>query len=168
MEAAAAAACMTSLSRCSLPRHTTVGVCRTATAGSHYEIQLTCMTGVTRRPESPEILPLLEAAQTRADGRKVPPAEARTPFKIIFEPTKEVQGLYAKQLAAEPEGDMRMALGSLPTGTVLYNVLLTATRAPDAERHLAGTITMTSTFVASKFGDENLFFQHMRHRDMAL
>lgn len=126
------------------------------------------MTAVPRRPESPEILPLLEAAQTRADGSKVPPAEVRTPFKILFEPTKEVQGLYAKQLAAEPEGDMRIALGSLPIGTVLYNVLLTATRAPDAERHLTGTITMTSTFVASKFGDESLFFQHMRHRDMAL
>ena len=126
------------------------------------------LTGVARRPESPEILPLLEAAQTKADGSKVPPAEVRTPFEIIFEPTKEVQGLYAKQLAEEPEGDMRIALGSLSIGTVLYNVLLTATRDADAERHLAGTITMTSKFIASKFGDENIFFQHMRHRDMAL
>ena len=120
------------------------------------------------RPESPEKLPLLEAAQTGSDGSKVPPAEVRTPYEIILEPTKEVQGLFAAQLAAQPEGDMRIALGNLPVGTVLYNVLLTATREPDAERHLAGTITMTSKFLASKFGDENLFFQHMRHRDVAL
>ena len=65
-------------------------------------MQLTHVTGVAHRPESPEILPLLEAAQTRADGSKVPPSEVRTPFEIIFEPAKEVQGLYAKQLAAEP------------------------------------------------------------------
>ena len=116
------------------------------------------------RPEGPGKLPLLEAAQIQADGTHVPPAEVKTPYEIIFEPTKEVQGLFAAHL----EGDMRTALGALPAGTVLYNVLLTASREPDAERHMAGTITMTSEFLASKFGDEQLFFQHMRHRDVAL
>lgn len=116
------------------------------------------------RPEGPGKLPLLEAARILADGSQVPPAEVKTPYKIIFEPTKEVQGLFAAHL----DGDLRTALGALPVGTVLYNVLLTGSREPDAERHLAGTITMTSEFLASKFGDEILFFQHMRHRDVAL
>ena len=119
---------------------------------------------VPRRPEGPGKLPLLEAAQILAHGGQVPPAEVKTPYEIIFEPTKEVQGLFAAHL----EGDLRTALGALPVGTVLYNVLLTASREPDAERHMAGTITMTSEFLASKFGDEQLFFQHMRHRDVAL
>ena len=123
---------------------------------------------VPHRPESAEKLPLLEAAQSRADGSRVPAAEVKTPYEITFEPTEESKGLYAKQLEAQPDVDMRIALGNLPIGTVLYNVLLTATREADAVRHLVGSITTTSKFLASKFGDENLFFQHMRHRDMSL
>ena len=126
--------------------------------------KLTIMPFVLCRPEGPGKLPLLEAAQNKPDGTKVPPAEVKTPYKIIFEPTKEVQSLFATHL----QEDLRTALGALPIGTVLYNVLLTASREPEAGHHLAGTITMTSKFLASKFGDEKLFFQHQRHRDMAL
>lgn len=117
------------------------------------------------RPEGPGKLPLLEAAQITAGGIQVPKKQLKVPYKIIFAPTDDARNQY------EPhkEGDFRDALGQIKDGTVLYTVLATdRSLAPDSEAVEIGKVKMASKFIASEFGDRQLFFKHMKDRDMSL
>ena len=59
--------------------------------------------------------------------------------------------------------DMRVALAeTIPPGTVLYKVSVRELQDADAED--IGTLETEGPMVASKFGDESLFFKHMRLR----
>ena len=59
--------------------------------------------------------------------------------------------------------DMRVALAeAIPAGTVLYKVSLRELSDSAAEE--IGTLVTEGPMVASKFGDESLFFKHMRLR----
>ncbi|XP_055353809.1 uncharacterized protein LOC129599543 isoform X2 [Paramacrobiotus metropolitanus] len=106
------------------------------------------------RPESETNLPLYEHAAVDNEGRAVSPVVA--PYEISFTPNPE--------LAWSPDTteDLRVNLGKIPVGSVLYTV--TAKRGLRMEAETIGEIISTSRFVASRYGDEILFFQHARHR----
>ena len=82
------------------------------------------------------------------DGTVV--VQPRAPRQIWLTPTGN------HGFTAETE-DFRQGLAQIPAGTELYRL-----EAEDAEgaRVSLGSIITTSAFVASKFGDEQLFFQH--------
>ncbi|HAZ11197.1 MAG: hypothetical protein A2X86_08505 [Bdellovibrionales bacterium GWA2_49_15] len=54
--------------------------------------------------------------------------------------------------------DLRVQLGRLRPGTVLYKVYAQSLK--DEELEYLGDLVLTSSFVASCFGDEGLFFRH--------
>ncbi len=117
------------------------------------------------RPEGPGKLPLLEAAKITAGGLQVPEDQLRVPYKIIFVPTDKAKSQY------EPHktGDFRDALGHMKVGTVLYVILATdRSSAPDSQAVEIGKVKLASAFIASEFGDRQLFFKHMKDRDMSL
>lgn len=59
--------------------------------------------------------------------------------------------------------DMRTALAQVPSGTTLYSMYLMETPQDDVGEKI-GTLVTESEMVASKFGDDDLFFKHMRTR----
>ena len=60
---------------------------------------------------------------------------------------------------------MRAALAEIPAGTTLYDVYVRKTLEDPLER--IGSLETQGPFVASCYGDEKLFFQHMRHRHVS-
>jgi hypothetical protein len=70
-------------------------------------------------------------------------------------PTKEAQALLAD---ASEEKDFRELLEEKGKGIELYH--LYGNTEPATKMRLIGTIKTTSNFVASKFGDEELYFKH--------
>ncbi len=101
---------------------------------------------------------MLEAAQVQADGTEVPIADVRAPYQIILQPTPEITAAYQVVM----QEDMRLSLAQIAAGSVLFEVQVR--ESATAELETIGSIVMESEFLASGFGDEVLFFQHMRHR----
>ena len=95
-------------------------------------------------------LPLHHLAQMTRDGRPV--AAARVPDRL------ELHGTQAARAAMTEHRDWRRSLASLPAGTRLFDLKI----APkiDEPALAFGSVTLTSEFVASRYGDERLFFQH--------
>ncbi len=60
---------------------------------------------------------------------------------------------------------MRTALAEIPAGTTLYDVYVRKILEDPLER--IGSLETQGPFVASSYGDEKLFFQHMRHRHVS-
>ena len=61
---------------------------------------------------------------------------------------------------------MRQALAQLKAGTTLYSMHLMDKDEGVSAGEQIGTLVTESEFVASKFGDEDLFFKHMRMRKL--
>jgi hypothetical protein len=95
-------------------------------------------------------LPLHHLAQRELDGRAV--ADAKVPDRIELHPTA------AARAAASSGKDWRVVLAGLPTGLTLFEVR--ASPKIDVEATLVGELRLESSFVASRYGDERLFFQH--------
>ena len=110
------------------------------------------------RPESATHLPLLEAAQINADGIFMATDSIVEPYQMIFTPNQEVKQL----LSSELDQDMRLGLARIPHESVLYSVSLKATA--HAEEEVIGQLVLKSSFVASEYGDTQLFFQHQSSR----
>ena len=72
----------------------------------------------------------------------------------------QVSKMYVDHMAK----DCRAALRIIPTGTVLWQIL--AKESDAAPEQLIGRIVSESPFLPSKYGDEKLFFQHQRHREV--
>lgn len=106
----------------------------------------------TSRPRDIFTLDLTPLAAVNADGTRVP--EPRAPTSLTFEPSDEVCRAW---LRTRPNADFRIRLAELQEhmteAAVLYRVLDELDR-PVAE------LTLTSAFVASPYGDQQLFFQH--------
>ena len=81
------------------------------------------------------------------------------PWKIVLQPNEELR----ESQSCHAAEDFRTALASIPAGTVLYNVVAHATP-EDATGESIGRIVTRSGFVASRFVDEGLYFQHARKR----
>ena len=102
---------------------------------------------------------LYEQSSVTPDGETIPPSAVVAPWKIVLHPNEELRKSQ-DQHAAE---DFRTALAAIPAGTVLYNVVAHATEG-DATGKPIGQIVTRSGFVASRFVDEGLYFQHPRKR----
>jgi hypothetical protein len=61
------------------------------------------------------------------------------------------------------QNDFREDLATIPVGTVIYEVWGKMNNDPDEAPFKIGNIKTSSPFVASKFGDQELNFQHPRH-----
>jgi hypothetical protein len=121
------------------------------------------LSSITNAPRSEKELPLEQSAAIYSDGTSIPTENRRTPYKITFEPTKEVREFWAKTIAklelpAPEKIDFRMVLARIPVGTALYEVI-GFDENDKTDRHI-GTIALQSPIVASEFGDKTLFFQH--------
>jgi hypothetical protein len=95
-------------------------------------------------------LPLHHLAQRELDGRAV--ADAKVPDRLELHPTA------AARAAATAGADWRAVLAGLPAGLTLFEVR--ASPKLDVEATPIGELRLTSSFVASRWGDERLFFQH--------
>ncbi|MBI4423055.1 MAG: hypothetical protein HY554_04980 [Elusimicrobia bacterium] len=102
-----------------------------------------------------EPLRLPVEALARHDGAGRPQEPSRAPYALEFRPGD------AAARAAKGEGDFRESLAALPAGTVLYDVYARRGKA-DSESSLIARLRTGSAFVASDFGDRELFFRHPR------
>lgn len=95
-------------------------------------------------------LPLHHLAGMRSDGTKVD--DPNVPDRL------ELHGTAEAREAMTDHKDWRRSLASLPAGTKLFELRI----APkiDAEAEPYGHVTLDEPFVASRYGDERLFFQH--------
>jgi hypothetical protein len=106
------------------------------------------------RPESNLNLPLYEQAAVDCHGEI--PTSVYAPYVIKFLPNPS--------LAWSPNtnNDFRVNLKGVPTGSLLYTV--SVGRDLLSNEQVIGELVTTSPLVASKYGDENLFFQHAHKR----
>ncbi len=95
-------------------------------------------------------LPLHHLASIAENGEA--PAVAVVPDRVELRPTQDA-------IRACPEGvDFRAALAAVPAGTKLFDVLAAA--AIDEPTEILGAIWQDSAWLASRYGDERLFFAH--------
>lgn len=79
------------------------------------------------------------------------------PYRITFIPN---QALGWSSSAPE---DFRLKLAAIPTGTVLYTVALGKPASSNVfNEEFIGEVITEGPFVASKYGDKSLLFQHRR------
>ncbi len=95
-------------------------------------------------------LPLHNIAGATREGVAV--NDPVVPDRVEFRPTDEVK-------RASPEAsDFRISLARIPAGTKLFDVH--AAPSIDRPTELLGEVWLESAFVASRYGDERLFFAH--------
>ena len=114
-----------------------------------------------------------DMAEVMQDGTRV--SSPKAPTQIYFVPTNEVRDRFSS--AAH---DFRDDLVELPAGTTVYDVYATdrairtswfpwVTRRYQRERRDSavriGSLTLTSPFITSQFGDNGVFFKHQRYED---
>jgi len=90
-------------------------------------------------------------AKINSDGSEV--ADPIAPMQIYFYPTKDVLQ------DSKDNRDFRIKLAELVAGTKLFEVFVKNPDKPD-DLLLIGEIILDSQFIASKYGDEKIFFQH--------
>lgn len=95
-------------------------------------------------------LPLHHLAGMGADGAAA--ENPVVPDRVEFHPTEEAKRACPEAL------DFRLSLGRMPAGIKLFDVRVAAKIDQPAEP--MGEVWLDSTFVASKYGDERLFFAH--------
>ncbi|MEM6996731.1 MAG: hypothetical protein AAF721_39875, partial [Myxococcota bacterium] len=95
-------------------------------------------------------LPLHHLAQIERSGAAV--ADPKVPDRL------ELHGTAAAREAMTTHKDWRRSLATIPTGTVLFDVEVAESMDAGAVRY--GTVVLDEPFVASRYGDERLFFQH--------
>jgi hypothetical protein len=105
------------------------------------------------REGDPKSLTIDHFADVTGDGRVV--NNPRQPYSLLFAATKEAKALLAK---ITPTDDFRHLLEGKGNNMVLYRVY--ARKHFDSVPTLVGQIVTRTHFVASRFGDENLFFRH--------
>lgn len=88
----------------------------------------------------------------RVSRRGTPVENPISPFQLYFVPTEAVQ------LPQDNPEDLRRSLAKIEAGTVIYEVFAREEFSEEAIQ--IGWIRTTDRFVASKYGDEKLFFQH--------
>ncbi|HSI05171.1 MAG TPA: hypothetical protein VLC93_11870 [Myxococcota bacterium] len=94
------------------------------------------------------------AAMGTTDARGNAIADAQSPASIRFAPRQSLR------FAPDTQRDFRAELGDIRSGEVVYDVYGRA--ADGAPEQRLGAIRLESRFVASRFGDRELSFQHQR------
>ena len=97
----------------------------------------------------PTYLPITHFAESATE-------DINAPHSLIFEPTNEA----FVHMEENMDLDFRTALSELPKNVVIYNVF--AKKYSKSKKILVGAIRLKGSFVASKYQDQNLFFQHNR------
>ena len=82
-------------------------------------------------------------------------AADKAPHQIFFIPTTEVKSV---PRASSSTVDFRHDLAKIPSGTKIYEIV--ATESATAPFVRVGQVVTRSEVVASKYGDEKLFFKH--------
>jgi hypothetical protein len=95
-------------------------------------------------------LPVDMMAATTAAGQSE--STPCAPYEIVFDPMPEAR------TSSTPLPDYRLNLKAVPSGTPLYRI--SGRPSADADLLPMGLIRSTSDFVASRYGDGVLFFQH--------
>jgi hypothetical protein len=95
-------------------------------------------------------MPLDDWASQESNGTQV--AEPCVPWGITLEPVP------GAQTSSTPGPDYRVKLRAIAPGTVIFKVMM-RTEADAPPLHVADLVTR-SPFVASRWGDEGLYFQH--------
>ncbi|PSN11117.1 hypothetical protein C7271_25050 [filamentous cyanobacterium CCP5] len=106
----------------------------------------------------PTKISLEDCSEVDQHGQRV--TNPRFPGQIFLHPTEAVQ-------FAETPHDFREAMAKIPVGTHLFAVY-GVTEGQEGKRNLAqliGNIHTTSEFVASFYGDSQLFFRHQRFKN---
>jgi hypothetical protein len=108
-------------------------------------------------------------ARIRSNGERIAPERAAAPYRLILRPT------LAARAAFDPTIDFRDDLArNIKAGMAIYDVLALAEADENAMRARGmsgveemagnaariGAIATQSEFIASKYGDYRLFFQH--------
>lgn len=103
---------------------------------------------------------LSDVASYGQDGQKA--ASPEFPFELAFEPTSAAKATQDDQ--AKSNDGMLKALSSIPSGTTLFEVYSYASPADKkaGKKAYLGKLTTTSECVESTFGDEHMFFRHVR------
>ncbi len=97
-------------------------------------------------------LPLNGLASITPDGTEE--SEPVHPRLIVFKPTEHAH------LPSDVEPDFRIKLGQLDPGNTLFTI--NAASSVESEPEYIGDLRLTSRFVACRYSDETLFFQHDR------
>lgn len=108
---------------------------------------------------NPGRLTLEHVAGIAANGETVP--APRTPYQLLLRPLREARALMEGRPAGE---DFRVALASLPAGSVLYDVYTRATVDDKEAPRLLGHLVLASPVVSSRYGDQSLYFKHNMER----
>ena len=106
----------------------------------------------------PTLQSTTDLAKVKKDGNPVAKGTAKSPFSLVFEPTAEAQ-MPTEKLDANDGLRQRLSDSSkFHKGLVLYKVYTRSSEG--AEKEELGEIVVVEPFVASKYGDQQLFFQH--------
>jgi hypothetical protein len=112
--------------------------------------------GLTK--SDPSLIELDNLAATSADGTAVASEQVRAPFELYYVAHGDLGARFSSQAH-----EYRADLHSLDAGTVVYDVLARASSSDAKDsREKIGEIRLTSRPVATRGGDERLFFQHNR------
>lgn len=103
----------------------------------------------------PTYLALNHLTQNTADGKTV--QDPKTPYALVFKPNKQFEVLFQQH----HDLDFRDTLALLPNHQVLYFVYAQKNASSKTTQKI-GELILESSFIASEFGDEKLFFQHNR------
>lgn len=90
-------------------------------------------------------------------GNEVKGIDVRWPRQLLFKPAGQIR------IQKNSPNDFRQNLSAIPVDTVLYEVWTKDAKGSLPE--LIGHLVTRSRFVASEYGDKNLFFQHERFEE---
>lgn len=102
-------------------------------------------------------LPVQHIARVTRDGQDV--ADARWPAELVFEPVPETQ------TSSDPTPNYRVKLRAIQPGSTLYKVYAREVEGSDDMTPI-GRIVARSKLVASRYGDETIYFQHDRGKPL--
>lgn len=108
---------------------------------------------------NPGHLTVAHLADIETDGAAV--AAPRAPHRLRFTPRPAASARFAGTTVAD---DFRTTLAGFPAGEVLYDVYASDAGETAEQGELLGQLVLESRIVASRYGDEELYFQHAMER----
>jgi hypothetical protein len=108
---------------------------------------------------NPGRLTLEHLAGKLPNGSRIPVPIA--PYQLLYKPTAQARALMQEPNEKE---DFRLKLASLPVGLVLYDIYTLAEGDSADNARILGQLVLASPVVASRYGDEKLYFQHHMER----
>ena len=113
------------------------------------------MVDIGAMDTNPGHLTVEHLTSIRTDGQRV--ALPWTPDQLLFAPTAQARTLMSD---ASADDDFRTRLAGLRVGEAVYDILAADGKEPDSAARPIGQLVLTSAVVASRYGDEKLFFRH--------